>query len=96
MRGTMCTLWAVIAAGGLAASAWSAETAPVAAHPLAFINTAFENASPLFWDVDDDGIVDVFLLYDHERSAPNRAAGHWHFRVEAAAGATVTLVLNNL
>ena len=38
----------------------------------------------------------MFLLYDHERSSPNRAAGHWHFRVEAPKGSELTIVLHNL
>jgi len=69
------------------------ETPPC---PLVYINTAFENASPLFWEIDDAGEVNVFLMCDHERSSPNRAAGHWHFRVEAPKGSLVTIVLNNL
>ncbi len=64
--------------------------------PLVYINTTFENASPLFWEIGDAGEINVFLMYDHERSSPNRAAGHWHFRVEAPQGVALTIVLNNL
>lgn len=64
--------------------------------PLIYINTTFENASPLFWEIGDAGEVNVFLMYDHERSSPNRAAGHWHFRVEAPKGSELTIILNNL
>ena len=46
---------------------------------LEFIDTGFENASPLWYDVAD-GVVRIHLLYDHERASPNRAAGHMHFR----------------
>ena len=49
--------------------------------PLSYIYTGFENASPLDWEVEADGTVRVSLLYDHERSSPNRAAGHWHFQL---------------
>jgi zinc carboxypeptidase len=63
---------------------------------LEFIDTGFENASPLNWDVDGDGAINVYLTYDHERSSPNRANGHWHFRVEARPGTTQTIILNNL
>lgn len=62
---------------------------------FAYISTAIENASPLHWDVDASGAVVVSLHYDHERASPNRAAGHWHFRVEGRPGATITLVLQN-
>jgi murein tripeptide amidase MpaA len=34
-------------------------------------------------------------MYDHERDSPNRAAGHWHFQVQADAGTELTLVLHN-
>ena len=37
--------------------------------------------------------VQVHLVYDHERSSPNRANGHWLFRVEAEPGSDLTLVL---
>ena len=40
-----------------------------------------------------DGTVRVHLVYDHERSSPNRANGHWLFRVEAEPGSDLTLVL---
>lgn len=63
---------------------------------LIYINTAFENASPLYWKTAEAGGVDVFLMYDHERSSPNRAAGHWHFMVEAPRGSEISIILNNL
>lgn len=67
-----------------------------AEHPLAFIDTSFENASPLWYDFAEDGTVRVHLNYDHERLSPNRAAGHVHFRVQARAGARVKLDFLNL
>src|SRR5579859_4753301 len=63
---------------------------------LAFIDTSFENASPLWYEVSPDGTILVHLTYDHERSSPNRAAGHIHFRIEAAKGTTLTLEFKNL
>jgi len=73
----------------------AAPAEPAARPALDFINTAFENASPLNWEVDADGTVHVYLLYDYERSSPNRAAGHWHFQVQAAKGSDLTIVLHN-
>ena len=70
-----------------------AQETTVAPHPLQFIDTAFENASPLWWEVEPDGTVQVHLVYDQERASPNRANGHWLFRVEAQPGAELTLVL---
>ncbi|MBU6401802.1 MAG: hypothetical protein KGS61_15905, partial [Verrucomicrobia bacterium] len=66
------------------------------APPLEFIDTSFENASPLWYDFADDGTVRVHLIYDHERASPNRAAGHFHFRLEAPTGAQLTIEFINL
>jgi hypothetical protein len=63
--------------------------------PFEFINTAFENASPVDWELDSTGTVYVSLVYDHERSSSNRANSHWHFQVQAEAGSDLTLVLKN-
>jgi len=63
---------------------------------LNFINTSFENASPLWYEIDADGVVNVRLLYDHERESPNRAAGHIHFRLDAAPGSDIKIEFKNL
>ena len=60
-----------------------------------FIDTGFENASPLWYEVVD-GVVRIHLIYDHERASPNRAAGHVHFLLHARRGATFTLEFKNL
>jgi hypothetical protein len=62
---------------------------------LKYISTNFENASQLDWEVDSLGIVNVSLMYDHERASPNRANGHWHFKLEADSGSEVTVILKN-
>jgi hypothetical protein len=56
-----------------------------------YIDTSFENASPLWWEIDEQGSVQVYLNYDQERESPNRANGHWHFKVQAAPGSKHTL-----
>ena len=66
---------------------------PAMPSALHFINTAMESASPLWWEADADGAVQIHLAYDLERDAPNRANGHWFFRVEAEPGSDLTLVL---
>ena len=43
------------------------DNATVSSHPLKYINTSFENASPLYWEIDDQGVVHIFLVYDQER-----------------------------
>ena len=63
---------------------------------LTFIDTTFENASPLWYEFASDGTVVVHLLYDHERSSPNRAAGHIHFLLHGRTGAKLTLEFTNL
>jgi Zinc carboxypeptidase len=62
---------------------------------LEFIDTSFENASPLWYDVAD-GVVRIHLVYDHERASPNRAAGHIHFLIHATPGSRLTLEFMNL
>ncbi|PYJ97019.1 MAG: peptidase M14 [Verrucomicrobia bacterium] len=65
-------------------------------HPLEFIDTSFENASPVWYDFAPDGTVLVHLLYDQERSSPNRAAGHIHFQLHAKPGSRLTIEFRNL
>jgi hypothetical protein len=73
----------------------SSRVADSTKHPLVYINTNFENASQLDWEVDAEGNVNVSLIYDHERSSPNRANGHWHFQVLAEPGSVLTIFLKN-
>src|SRR3954454_1891394 len=60
-----------------------------------FINNAFENASPFNWEIDSSGAVVISLIYDHERSSPNKANQHWHFQMQATPGSDLTFVLKN-
>ena len=61
-----------------------------------YIDTGFENASPLWYDTGSDGTTAVYLMYDHERGSPNRAAGHFHFRLHAKPGSVLKLEFKNL
>lgn len=82
-----------------ASSTAAARSAPqISAAPAGFefINTGFENASPLWYQFASDGTIEVNLLYDHERSSPNRAAGHIHFQIQAKTGSNLTLEFKNL
>jgi len=105
-RVCVCAL-AVSALLTTAHAADAAKTAPKAAAPstspivpnstgLEFIDTSFENASPLWYEQATDGALLVHLLYDHERSSPNRAAGHMHFLLHGKPGSKITLELRNL
>lgn len=87
-----------IAAGTLQLSAAEPPGPPTGPGipPLQFIDTSIENASPLWYDFMPDGTVLIHLLYDHERSSPNRAAGHIHFEIQAKPGASLTLEFTNL
>ena len=76
-----------------ALSSASARQVPPAA--LDFIDTGIENGSPLWYEIVDN-VVRINLLYDHERSSPNRAAGHVHFVLHASPGASLTLEFRNL
>ena len=63
---------------------------------LEFIDTSFENASPLWHERAADGTVLIHLIYDYERASPNRAAGHVHFMLQGRTGAKLTLEFKNL
>ena len=60
-----------------------------------FINTSFENASPLYWEIEADGSIVVNLIYDHERGSINRENSHWYFQLQAKAGSDQTIILKN-
>jgi hypothetical protein len=94
---------------GILGSAFAADTSqavrPAPAAPvmvaamsngLEFIDTSFENASPIWYELAPDGAILVHLLYDHERSSPNRAAGHVHILLHAKPGSRLTLEFKNL
>lgn len=86
---------ASLLAAGLTAPAAAPTAAP---HPdgFEFIETGFENASPLWYEADTNGVIQVHLNYDHERASPNRAAGHIHFLLHAKTGTRLTLEFRNL
>jgi len=69
---------------------------PASPSGLDFIDTGFENASPLWYELAPDGSIQINLLYDHERASPNRAAGHIHFQIHAKSGSKLTLEFRNL
>jgi hypothetical protein len=80
----------------LAATAATPLPPPPAPYPdFTFIDTSIENGSPLHWDFAPDNTLLLSLQYDHERDSPNRAAGHWHFRLEGKPGSSHTLVFQN-
>lgn len=60
-----------------------------------YINSSFENASPLHWERAANGVIHVYLVYDSERDSTNRANGHWLFQAQAEKGAELTFVLHN-
>ena len=68
---------------------------PAQPSDLLYINTSFENASPLYWQVDANNLVHVYLIYDQERASPNQANGHWLFELQTRSNAELTLVLHN-
>src|SRR5687768_14480398 len=71
-------------------------TAPAVSPGLEYIGTGFEHASPMWYDIAEDGAVRINLLYDHERQSPNRAAGHIHFLIHARSGSKHTFEFRNL
>ena len=80
----------------LVLAGFAAEPVTSTNHPLVFIDTSIENASPVWYEFAPDETVLVHLMYDHERSSPNRAAGHIHFQLHARTGSRLTLEFKNL
>jgi Zinc carboxypeptidase len=68
----------------------------LAAIGLDDIDSRFENASPLWYEVAGSRTVVINLNYDHERSSPNRASGHIHFLLQGKPGAKLTLEFKNI
>jgi hypothetical protein len=62
--------------GVIAALVIGAALADRSAGSIAYIHSAFENASPLYWEIDANGIGQVFLNYDVERGGINRQTTH--------------------
>lgn len=81
---------------GVARAGQTPQTPGGTSAELAYIDTSIENASPVWYERATDGAYLVHLLYDHERSSPNRAAGHIHFRLVGRPGARITLEFKNL
>lgn len=86
------------AAKAIPAAPSAPSTSPIVPNStgLEFIDTSFENASPLWYEQATDGTIIVHVLYDHERESPNRAAGHFHFQLQGKPGAKITLELREL
>ena len=63
---------------------------------IEFIDTGFENASPLWYETVAKGLIEVHLIYDPERSQPNRATGHFHLQLHAKVGTRLTIEFRNL
>lgn len=84
--------WALVSPVRSAEEPTRSQPAP-GQRPIDFIHTAFENGSPLQWEIASDGTVHIRMLYDYERNSPNRAAGHWHFQLQGRPQTDVTLIL---
>lgn len=69
---------------------------PATSAVVDFVDTSIENGSPLWYEFDRDGTLLTYLMYDHERSSPNRAAGHFHFKIVGKPNGSVRLELKNL
>ena len=81
--------------GALPEPSLTSGTQQEPAPALEFIDTSIENGSPLWYEIVGN-VVRINLIYDHERSSPNRAAGHVHFVLHGRPGASLTLEFRNL
>lgn len=82
---------------GEAAMGGGGSRAPTST-PGIWVDTYFENASPLVWELKDETTLDVMPLHDHQRFGPNRQLTHWNFKIRSTpemAGKTVTVVMGD-
>ncbi|HEY3322978.1 MAG TPA: M14 family zinc carboxypeptidase [Planctomycetota bacterium] len=64
-----------------------------------FIDTYFENGSPLRWDLRDNDVVELEMSHDHERFKANQQLTHWNFKILAKKekiGSTITFKVANV
>jgi hypothetical protein len=93
MIGRLAASPTVVLGWMLSLSVWAQDSSPSG---IEYIDCWFENASPIWYETDAHGSVQIHLTYDHERSSPNRAAGHFHFRLLGKPRASVRLEFNQL
>ncbi|MGD0092554.1 MAG: M14 family zinc carboxypeptidase [Planctomycetota bacterium] len=64
--------------------------------PGIWVDTYYENASPLRWELPNDTTLDILPLCDHERFSLNRQLTHWNFKIRCTpelVGSVVTVTL---
>lgn len=62
---------------------------------IKFVNTRFENASPANWEIGNNDSLTISLVYDYERSSPNRSNSHWHYQVQGEKGKNIVVTMEN-
>lgn len=62
---------------------------------IKFVNTRFENASPANWEIGKNDSLTVSLVYDYERSSPNRSNSHWHYQVQGQKSRNIVVTMQN-
>lgn len=63
-------------------------------NPSLWVDTYFENGSPLRWESPAEDQIEFAPLHDHERFKPNRQMTHWNFKLRCTRdqlGKTITL-----
>jgi len=83
----------------LAQSGEPAANAKLFKNPEIFIDTFYENGSPLRWDLREGDVVELEMSHDHERFKPNQQLTHWNFKIHAAKekiGSTITFKVANV
>ncbi|MBT3379808.1 MAG: hypothetical protein HN742_37935 [Lentisphaerae bacterium] len=46
-----------------------------------FVDTYFEGATPLRWEQEEEGVIDLYVIHDHARFSPNQQFTQWDFKV---------------
>jgi hypothetical protein len=63
---------------------------------IRFVDSFFENGSPICWNMQGDTLLKISLLPDYERESRNRQTTHWHFRIEADSGKNIRMSISKM
>lgn len=61
---------------------------------IEYIDSYYENASPLIWNAQGDTAIKINFIYDYERGSQNRQSTHFNFKIEAVPGTRLNLILS--
>jgi hypothetical protein len=83
-------------AAGIAPMLLAIVACAAVAEPVAYVDSAFPEATPVTWSRDGDNLLTVRPLPDPERESRNLAVNHWFFAIDGTPGHTFSLRIEGL